>query len=177
MDACAVNWPLVLEFLTEIPKAFAAPLTAVVVAWFAVRGFRRQKAIERRVDWYEKMHRSLAGTANAYALAAYMDDSKDARNAAAQAASNELAFLCTGGFMYADQRGFEAMQRLYEGMAHLQVGVGIGPIAPSTADAVGDMCNRAADVLAQEFRKELRLDEVTPRAGVTQTVAFRRDPE
>lgn len=60
----SVDWPLVLEFLKVLASPAATLTAAFLVAHFAVRTFRRQKALERRLDWHERAVRLLSKTAD-----------------------------------------------------------------------------------------------------------------
>lgn len=165
MKLCVVDWPLVVEFL----KAVLGPVTVVVVATLAIRNFRAQKLIERRLDWYEKTYRALGRTGPLFAFEARVEPSRrDDYVQRADKAAQELAELMTEGWLYARQSGFEALQRAHEDIARI-LSTSKRPMPVEAADEIGDVCNILAIALAKEMRNELKAGDVSPIPGVTKT--------
>src|SRR5438477_6345189 len=61
-----IDWNLVLEFVKALAGPTATLLAAIVVAILGVRTFRRQKRLERRLEWYERTHRRIGEMRNAF---------------------------------------------------------------------------------------------------------------
>lgn len=146
-----VNWPLVLEFV----KALAAPTAAVIVAWtaakLAIRGFRSQKLIERRLDWHESMFERLQRTATAFnraSISGRKDHVEEAHEALA-----ELLLLSMTATLYADQQGLFAVTKL---IADIELPDSM-QITPSIAEMVQQACTQAMEVLAAQLRNDLKL--------------------
>ena len=169
----AIDWPLVLEFT----KVLAAPLAAIIVARQAIKSFRHQKRIERRLEWYERIHRKLGMVGRSFARAGAIQDAKRIeREEAAYRAGQELAEVADDAWLYAEQSGFEAVQRLSEGMTSAYVDRVKGKISFSEmADRVAQLSSVTANSLANEARKELGAALVKPAPGVTKTIAFTDD--
>lgn len=165
---CEVDWKLLLEFV----RASMPLLAGVAVALLAVRGFREQKAIERRCDWCEKVHRQLTRTSTLFLRAAVgPPEEQVTRRDEALNAGMELAGLADEGWMYAAQPGFEAVQRLFEGMAQAHVEVyRTGRVSAELAERVSTLCLMTSSEIALELRRELRLRMPKARTGVTRTV-------
>lgn len=164
----AVDWQLVLEFA----KVLAAPLAAIIVARQAISSFRKQKLIERRLDWYGSIHRKLGAVGRAFARAGGINDAKQReREEDAYRAGQELAEMTDEAWLYAEQSGFEAIQRLTEGMASAYVARTEGRISfAHMAEQVTNLSRLVSNALANEMRKELRVSPVRPVLGITKTV-------
>ena len=170
MTACAINWTTVLEFA----KVLAAPCAAIVVARLAVSSFRRQKAIERRIDWYEKMHRLLGQTGVAFSLAVQISDAqREKRYEFANESLKELSTLADEAWMYADREGFAATRVLSDTLTRILLGLGGKDATRQAAEQIGAVCFDTANALASELRKELKLGKL-PRVTSTATTPGRR---
>lgn len=161
---CVANWPLILEYA----KVLAAPLgnliTASVIVWLGLRAFRKQKAIERRLDWYQAMHRHLGDLATTYNLAALVTDPGRAKHHTERAIhlSATLAGVSNECWLYADQASFEATQVFVHQMATTrQAADSRGSISPALAAQVTDLCHATANTLAAGMRRELRQPDLT----------------
>jgi len=154
----SVDWPLVLDFV----KAVAAPLAAVVAVFLAsrlaVRGFRSQKLLERRLDWYEKMVAQLWATSSAYWEAALPGEEleRDKLGAKAFRSGKALLVLAHQSALYADTSGHEAVALFVTEWGR----VGLADPTIEGHNDIQTACKRLADALATEMRKDLRLKPV-----------------
>jgi len=164
---------ITLAFVVDALKALAAPIAAVLIAQRAIVSFRKQTAIERRIDWYEKMHRQLLLTGRAFARAGHINDDKNLdRLTATKDATEILLNLADEAWMYADKASFHAVQRLAETNAESQVAMNSFGLNKSLTRQMINACYVTANVLAAGFRKELLLDKVKPLKNVTRTTDY-----
>lgn len=168
------GWELALEYVRALAGPVGTVLTAYVVARFAMTGFRKQKLTERRIDWYEKLHRLLGSTGRAYFLAANMVDpsQRTEHQMAAYEMEKELSSLADQGWLYATQSGLDALQIMGENLARAHVSSRNDAISPALAEEVTRACYEAANALAFEFRRELGTPIVHPKSGVTRTISI-----
>ena len=158
-------------------QALAGPAAALASVWLvAARGlasFRRQKAIERRLDWYESVYRLLGRTGNVYLWAASAAEHGEVDRAAqrvreALEVSQDLAGISADCWLYATQSGFEAIGQLTAKLAKSHVGARAdGVITRQLANQVADLCNTTALTLAADIRREMQLPALLWRPSRT----------
>jgi hypothetical protein len=157
VDGYVIDWHLLLDFV----KALAPPVAAVTGVWLAgqlaVRGFRRQKMIERRLNWYDEVLERLEEmvvTAEK-AVTALGDEAllTEARTAAYSAIRS-----VSKAHVYAERSGFDALAKW---------GEEVHPIVTSalTPDAVQRLrakCSEISVALSVEVRSDLLLKQLYP---------------
>jgi hypothetical protein len=162
---CSIDWVLILEYV----KALAAPIATVgavvLVARLAVNTFRDQKAIERRLTWYEGMHHLLGETADAFAIATHPSSSVDVDRARTRIArvneiATKLGLLSGDAWLYADQEGLDAVQRLTAVMTET---LSAGAITPDRSSRIVKLCLVTAASLSHGMRKHLGLKALRGR--------------
>lgn len=154
-----MDWPLLLEFT----KALAAPTAAIVVVFIAssraVKGFRSQKLIERRLSWYEVTAEGLVKAAFRYRLAVQAPDDVDATNEANDALSLVMQ-QHSAALIYAERAGYTALNEWVSGISTL-------PPPRESSELVSEWFHQlsavTASVLIEEARKEMRLPQIAPR--------------
>jgi hypothetical protein len=160
---CAVDWQLVLDYVKALAGPLATLIGAIVVTRLALANFRSQKAIERRLDWHERMHRSLHATADLYMRAALAGriPGNDAGEAWRRAydESKKLGEVCGECWLYASQSGFAAVDELQQAMRDAHVEAGTRP--DELATRVESTCMLAASRLSDDIRKDLRMGQLT----------------
>lgn len=142
-----MNWPLILEFT----KALAGPVAAVIAALFAVRAFRYQKLLERRLEWYAQAARALLGFQMAISKFP-LEENKDAAREALDVQVQELLHLFMGAAMYADRKGYWAYSRFLTYLPSLPT-----RFTPEDSKAVIEPVSAALTALVNEIRKDLRI--------------------
>jgi len=161
---CSINWLLLLEFC-KVLAPFAA---AGLVVWLGLAAFRRQKAIERRLAWYETIHGLLGKSSNAYVLAAhYLARGDLVRHKAwterAYEAGYELQQQADAAWLYADDVGFDAIRTLTGHFASVDHEDLHSPLkASALAEFVTTACDDAARALSAGMRRELGLKKLRP---------------
>ena len=159
---CALDWQQVLEFLKAVAAPAATLGAVVLVARYAISTFRAQKLIERRLDWHEKVHRSLHSTSDAYARAAYAtrinDPQAGKRWQAAGTQSERLAELCAESWLYARQAGFAAVEDFQQKMrdGHVEF-AGKGD---ALAERVMRICMSTASRLSADMRRDMGIEDL-----------------
>jgi hypothetical protein len=153
------GWHLVLEFV----KALAGPTAAVLAVWIAssraLRGFRVQKALERRLDWYESMIQALAKAAMKSSALTSPEGTELERRIEADRAITDAVLLSGAAEMYADAEGVRAMDAFAVAAKLLEDDK---QFTKDEAKAFLVSCAVAAGVLSEETRKDLRLRRVRP---------------
>lgn len=141
---------LALEFL----KAIAAPLAAVCCVYLAarmgVRGFRRQKLLERRLDLYDSLVKHFNEVEREVRWAVREPESVEQR-ARAGAAISAAMTLSISVQMYLDRTGSDALDVWGAAMKGLDFS------KPETADFVTDATVRAVIDVRHELRRDLGL--------------------
>jgi hypothetical protein len=151
------GWHLVLEFV----KVLAGPSAAVLAVWVAslraVHGFRAQKLIERRLDWYVEMMTTARAVVIALQRAVDQRESgADTTEAVATAAEewNRAVAVTVGGVLWADARGAAAVIDYTEQLKR------IDPPASAPREqirALSTASQKLVTILVSEVRKDLRL--------------------
>jgi hypothetical protein len=150
------EWKLVLEFVKALAAPTAAVVAVVTAARMAVRGFRAQKLLDRRLDWYEAMISLLWDTSSAYWQAALPAEEKERLKAGSNAfeSGTNLIRLASKSALYTDPEGHEAvvafLSRWRDGI------VGRDPSLEIHAK-VQEVCISTSNALEREMRKDLRL--------------------
>jgi hypothetical protein len=158
-----MDWLLVLEFA----KALSPVVAALVVAFVGLHAFRRQKRIERRLDWYGQMHQALGRASNAYVVVAHFVakanvERRDYWLKEAFTAVHGLQAISDGAWLYADQTGFDAVMKLNAGMATIDhASLANQEDSQHLADTASGLCNSAATALSAEMRRELGLRKLS----------------
>lgn len=161
----AVNWQIALEYIKVLVAPIATLVGVVVVSFLGLRTFRRQKAIERRLEWYQQMHRLLGRVSTAYGHAALAAKGPDAQRAKqrqdeALKLSDELAHVANEGWLFADQTAFAATQMLFARMARWHQLLASNAITQQLADQVSNVCHETANALSSGMRVELGMGKV-----------------
>lgn len=151
------GWHLVLEFV----KALAGPAAAVLAVWVAsvraVHGFRAQKLIERRLDWYVEMMTAARAVVIAFHRAADRRDSgADSSEAvvAAVDAWHRAVAATVGGVLWADARGADAVIDYTQQLDRME------PPGSASREQIRALSTASQDlvtILVSEVRKDLRL--------------------
>ena len=153
------DWHLILEFTKALAGPVATLTGALVVARLALSNFRAQKAIERRLDWHEKVHRALHATADASPRAAVaqklQDPSTGALWATAHSEARRLGELCGECWLYARQSGFAAIDKLQRELGKAHMDSKADP--HKLAERVNAVCMTAASQLSTDLRGALWL--------------------
>ena len=142
-------------FYLEFAKVLAPILAVSIGAFWAVRGFRKQKQIERRLSWYEDMVKQLTRTGDAVALAAVHGGVATARDEV-----SILLSLTYQGLMYVERGGVAAIEELIDSLKVLQ---GRDSIPSGSAVKVVAACHVTMTRLVIEMRRDLRLVPRWPR--------------
>ncbi len=164
---CGIDWALVLEFA----KAFAAPTAGVasvlLVSVLGVRTFKSQKAIERRLLWYDTAYSLLDRTAMAYAVAVLggaTDKERAALFEAANQASRDLGDHLGRSWLYADQASHDAVEALGKVMEEVDMAVQqYQRVDGPSALRIGNACHAAALAMASSMRENLGLPQLVAR--------------
>jgi hypothetical protein len=154
---CSVDWVLLLEYI----KALAPPLTAGVVAVVGFKSWRKQKALERRLDWHERIHPVLGEVVKGYLLASLAPESQRIKRVdEAIRLSWDLMALTEEAWIYGTQKAFDATRQLREEMTEFHKS-----LITSGSQVTGDMarqvqatCSRAQEALATEIRGKLGME-------------------
>lgn len=152
------GWHLVVEFV----KALAGPVAAVLAVWIAsiraVHGFRAQKLIERRLDWYEKVIKQLDVTARAYDSLG-RDPQRPELRENVEREIKAMHALNDGALMYADSAGVRAL-------ATFNINAGKALHVPDLvkgSEELRTVCGQAQYELVSEVRKDLSLEPLQYR--------------
>jgi hypothetical protein len=161
--------------MIEYVEALAAPLAAIIGFWIAARlavtGFREQKALELRLDWYRRMHLALSHLKHAFAMIPLEREKPAlelvrARNDAANEAVFRLMAASAEASLFAEADSFRAVWELrllleqvdtaYHGRSY--------PLAAlmELTGAIQDTSDR----LAVEMRTGLKLSELPPLSSI-----------
>lgn len=159
---CIVDWQIVLEFV----KALGTPAAAVFGIWLAshlaVKGFRKQKTIERRLDWYERIHRDIARLKHAHVRSALPADSVDEatrKEVVTQVHDALYQLVATAGeaSLYAHQKAFQTVWNLRLSLQSLDEEWEHRPQTTQKIESAVCLLQNASDVLAEEIRAEMGL--------------------
>ena len=164
---CNIDWPLLLQFV----KALAGPAATVVavglVSSQALRTFRGQKTIERRLDWYERLLRQIDHVVVALNAAGLRwklaKDQAETKAAAGDfgKAVDDLRDLFDSGFMYATATGLVEVKRLTDAL-HEFLGHQIPADDFSNYQVTIDVCNDVSTALANDIRREMGMNPLGP---------------
>lgn len=155
-----IEWTLVVRAI-ESPAVGALvglPLAATLATW----GFRRQKAIERRADWYERVHRDLVQLKSAHALANIPEGSlqvSDEHRLIRSVQEAQLAFISTSAeaALYAERRALTAVMTLRRELEALAEDESRGSITEARVMRTVGMIQQASDEVADEFRSDMKM--------------------
>lgn len=159
-----IDWNLLLEYVTVLAAPTATVIGAVLVSSLGLRTFRRQKTLERRLDWYHRMHRLLGETGNAFGLAALAAKHGDEKRAQEWTErygkmATELGHLSSDCWMFASQESFTAVQLMTAQLpAILQRAE--GGMTEALADELNQVFHVAAIALAADLRTQLGISQV-----------------
>jgi phytoene/squalene synthetase len=158
-----VDSPLVLEVVKALAPPVAAVLAVFIASDRAVRAFRYQKLIERRLDWYETAINALFKAPDSFQ--AMMEELDEEAVRKALDAIQEISTLSHGSFMYAEKEGYQA---LIDWSSRVKALVPFPKDKPGRLDSARQFkkgCYRTARLLVHEMRKELRLRPFSPELG------------
>ena len=155
-----VNWPLVLEFTKTLAGPVATVAVALIVSALGFRSFRRQKALERRLGWYEEAYEHLDRAAKAFALApiAAPRDSAEGQKHfdEAMAASTALGEHLARSWLYADVNAHEAVEKLGKTLETVHINVlQQNRIYGNDAQTFANACLETSLVIAEGIRHDL----------------------
>jgi len=164
--ACQVDWPLILEYVKVLASPVATLGAVYLVARVGVDTFRRQKTIERRLDWYEQIHRKLGQTAYMYVQAAHNMAAKgpDAQKRIDEAtkSADELSALVSEAWLYSNQEGLDALHACVIGMNSMDFPALSDPTkAVAVANSIAELCTRTGSLLAKDIRSEMHMPLLT----------------
>ena len=146
-----------LPIALEWAKAVGAPLAALIAASAAIFGFRYQRRLDRRLDWYAAILGALGALAEAAERVARKPND-DLAEEAANTALDAASALATEGFMYVGSRGWRALRD----WSHATNGIVRLPIA-ETAVQVRDATATAMTELIHEARASLGAEKLSGR--------------
>jgi len=157
---CDIDWRLVLAFTKALAGPLATLVGAYVVSAMALRTFRGQKTIEKRVEWYERLYKQLDTlTAALTNLGAELEHSGTSRVAAlqrAQEATGGMGTVCDEGFVYASRPVFKAIEEFFHALGIFNQAQSRGLTAEDVAALRASSINLST-VLSQDVRKDMGL--------------------
>ena len=165
---CVIDWELILRFV----EATAAPAAGVAAVWLAARlavaGFKSQKAIERRLDWYERMHHAIAQTKLWYARSAVPEASVSGSEAAeirngTHQSLYELMAVSAEAAIYAQQGGSDAVVSMRFMLGDIEEEWEGKPSTLAKVNRITSLLQSTSDVLANEVRLEMKLGDLVPQ--------------
>lgn len=158
---CVINWPLLLEFVKALAAPVAGVASVVLVSYLGVGAFKRQKAVERRLEWYDQAYCLLGRTGKAFAVASIWnkhDTEGKAYFDAAMESSQALGDHLEQSWLYADQGAHDAVETLGKIMEEVHVRILQSQrIAGPDAQAIANACHTAALEFAVGMRNNLGL--------------------
>ena len=161
---CGIDWPMVLAFTKATAAPVATIASALIISAFAVRTYRKQKALERRIGWYEATHRILDQVKTHYWM--WNPTPDEFQKGEGQPIDPNLGQLVAElqsqvetSWLYASRRGFEAIQRANVRLEKLH-GHGKG-VDRKTIEAVVRIIDEASIALANEMRRELGMEDLS----------------
>ncbi|HEV7589398.1 MAG TPA: hypothetical protein VGO40_14880 [Longimicrobium sp.] len=149
-----------MELALEWVKALGAPLAALLAATVAVFGFRYQRRLDRRLDWYASMVKQLGAYSDAVERAKREPATAEFAQAASDAADEAIALVMLG-FMYVGPRG----QRAIEGWYNTMRPVFGNPVTPAKAAVVTEATANAIYEILFEARQTLGIRELRQTKG------------
>lgn len=161
-----MTWLLALEFT----KVLAAPLAAIIgvamTAALALNNFRRQKRVERQLDWYERMHRAIVHAKSQNALVASELQATDLSRLAEAGAANvqvQLNLLLVAGeaALYAHRGAFKTVWRLRKGLEVITEQWEHDPLAEQKFHLIAQLLEESSVHLAAEMRSDIGLPPLT----------------
>jgi len=154
-EAVIVDWPLVLDFT----KALASPIAAVTAVYLGgrltIRGFRAQKLIERRLNWYEQASESIAEMLLTADRAIYSGEETEVENA--RHAAFQAMECCVKAPIYAEKVGLDAMMIWLSRVRPLVASA----LSKNTVEQLRSACADVRFSIANEIRADLRLSPVS----------------
>jgi|CXWL01.1.fsa_nt_gi esterase/lipase len=159
---CGVDWTMVLRFVEGVSPFLGALIGIWLAAHLAVSGFRKQKTIERRADWYERVHRDLVQLKSAYAMAVVPTDSvgKELESRLVKSVHEaQLAFIASSAeaALYAERGALEAVMALRTELESLSEAESKGQNTVQRVMETAHQIQVAADAVATEFRADMRM--------------------
>lgn len=155
-------WEVGLELAKVVITPIATVAGAFLVAVLGIRGFKHQKIIERRLDWHERLHRAIEGTADSYARAAYANriNATDAGEKwkAANEEAKRLTAIVGESWLYASQEAFGIVDQLQKDMMSLHTEY-MTDSATLSEEAKATLMHASA-ALSAAVRKELGIPEL-----------------
>lgn len=151
-----------LRFVEAVSPFLGALIGIPLAAYFAVSGFRKQKTIERRADWYERVHRDLVQLKSVYAMAAVLADSvgkKLESRLVKSVPEAQLTFIASSAeaALYAERGALEAVMALRADLESLSEAESKGQNTLQRVRQTVLQIQVAADAVATEFRADMRM--------------------
>jgi hypothetical protein len=164
---CAIDWKLVLEFVKVLAVPLATVAVAFIVSSLGIRAFKKQKALEHRIHWYEESYRLLDRAMKAVVLAALYPTittpEARARLDDAMKASTSLGDHLAQSWLYAEQDVHQAVADFGQTLETVHRNVEqLKAVSRDDASAYVDACLRASFVFASGIRKELGVSKLDP---------------
>lgn len=161
-DPASANWML------EIVKIAGPFFTGLLGAWiggrWALSKHKSERAFDRRIDWYERMTRSLYEISWYFATAAHFTKQGlhyEAQEVLAEATKlvGKIALTGAESTLYANEKGARAYREFRDSVNSLGVQIGVATaagvnVAEFSAQVAADLAGAAADEIAAEFRSE-----------------------
>ena len=165
---CSVDWAMVLEFVKALAGPTATVIAVFLVSFLGVRTFRMQKALDRRLDWYERAYSLLDETEDFYSKLPKQVDSgsldqdwlEDSRKAG-KALRDHLG----RSWLYGDDDAHDAVGVLFDTIhkAHERM-LQTGHFLPDETRQIVIVCAITSLRLSMGIRKHLALPPLKPRA-------------
>jgi hypothetical protein len=157
-----IDWQLVLEFLKALAGPIATVTAVLIAAKLALRTFLGQKAIERRLEWFGRLHHQVdVLIACAVDIRSLMElDKTDAlgkRRSGFLALSEQLRATCDEGALYASQDILHTIQQLRNAIIRFHVAQHEGTLDHAAVTAFIDQCDRVLQSLRAQLRAEMGL--------------------
>jgi len=156
-----MNWQLILEFTKALAGPIATLVGAYLVSRMALRTFRGQKTIEKRVDWYERIYKQLE-LLNVALTSLASDIEKSNSTQARQSmqgvkeALGPLENICDEAFVYASARVFKEIPKFIEAVGRFANSI---PQGGTIADAqsLRDVAIHFSTVVSRDIRSQMGL--------------------
>ncbi|HYJ79120.1 MAG TPA: hypothetical protein VEW03_05950 [Longimicrobiaceae bacterium] len=154
------------SFIVAVVKELAGPAAGVfgiyIAARQAIKGFRAQKLLERRLDWYDRMIKEVGGAQVAVEVAGLEGSPEAGGNARWRlAAARDTGWQSN---LYASPSGHREVEAWRERVR--QVAYHHPPVmGQPESESVSAACTHLVKVLAAEMRRDLgAVDEVVVSA-------------
>jgi hypothetical protein len=143
-----VHW--IDVFGTPIGALIGIPLAAKL----AISGFRKQKVIERRLDWYEKIHRDISSLKHELALAT------SGEPANLREAETRFVLTSSEAALYAELHAYQAVWALRRELEKLSQDSGKQGATLDRVMRTAQLTQNASDTIAIEIRRLMQMSKL-----------------